>query len=102
MKERKLYSVSIKCYILNIQDIYEFIKKLIVHIPEHQFKMIRYYGVYSSKGRKLIPNYKKKKSLKSLFPLKWKNLILQTFKFEPLLCPCGATMKYEFESSHYP
>jgi hypothetical protein len=23
MKERKLYSVSIKCYILNIQDIYE-------------------------------------------------------------------------------
>jgi len=84
------------------EDIYAFIKKLIVHIPEHQFKMIRYYGVYSSKGRKLIPNYKKKKSLKSLFPLKWKNLILQTFKFDPLLCPCGATMKYEFESSHYP
>lgn len=84
------------------EDIYEFIKKLIMHIPEHQFKMIRYYGVYASKGRKLIPNYKKKKYFRSLFSLKWKNLILRTFKFEPLLCPCGATMKYEFESSYYP
>ena len=84
------------------EDIYEFIKKLIVHIPERQFKMIRYYGVYASKGRRLIPNYKKKKCFKSLFPLRWKNLILQTFKFDPLLCPCGATMKYEVESSHYP
>jgi hypothetical protein len=92
-----------KCGTITVtEDIYEFIKKLIVHIPEHQFKMIRYYGVYASKGRKLIPNYKMKISFKSLLPLKWKNLIHQTFKFDPLLCPCGATMKYEFESSHYP
>ena len=45
---------------------------------------------------------RRKMRFKSLVPLKWKNLIHQTFKFDPLLCPCGATMKYEFESSHYP
>ena len=25
---------------------YEFIKKLIIHIPEKNFKMIRYFGIY--------------------------------------------------------
>jgi hypothetical protein len=84
------------------EDIYDFIKKLILHIPEPQFKMIRYYGIYSSKGRRLIPNYKKKKFQKSLFPLRWKNLIQDTFKFNPLLCPCGATMKYDLSSSYFP
>lgn len=84
------------------EDIYEFIKKLIMHIPEHQFKMVRYYGVYSSKGRRLIPQYKKKKFQKPLFPLSWKNLIQSSFKFNPLLCPCGATMKYDLSASYFP
>ena len=45
--------------------IFEFIARLIRHIPEPQFKTIRYYGFYSSKkpktykkARKLIPDFK--------------------------------------------
>lgn len=30
------------------EDIFEFMKKLIMHIPEAQFEMIRYYGIYAT------------------------------------------------------
>ena len=29
----------------------DFIKKLIIHVPEKHFKMIRYYGIYASKPK---------------------------------------------------
>lgn len=38
--------------------VYEFIKKLIIHIPNREFKTIKYYGLYSSKGRKRRKNFK--------------------------------------------
>ena len=38
------------------EHVYEFIKKLIIHIPNREFKTIRYYGLYSSKGRKRRKN----------------------------------------------
>ena len=44
------------------EQIYEFIKKLIIHIPEKHFKTTRYYGLYSSKGKIRVPNYFKKSS----------------------------------------
>ena len=31
---------------------YEFIKKVIIHIPEKNFKMIRYFGIYSRRSKK--------------------------------------------------
>lgn len=80
--------------------IYEFIARLIRHIPEPQFKTIRYYGFYASrkhqlydKCRKLIANFKLP-FYKSL--TKWRNLILLTFKIDPLMCPkCQTVMTYE-------
>lgn len=59
--------------------IFEFISRLIRHIPDDQFKMIRYYGFYASRkhklyvyARKLIPEFKLafKKSLNI-----WRNLL---------------------------
>lgn len=81
--------------------IYEFIARLIRHIPEPQFKTIRYYGFYASKGhklykecRKLIPDFKLP-FLKSMN--RWRNLILISFKKDPLTCPkCKTIMTYEF------
>ena len=80
--------------------IFEFIARLIRHIPEPQFKTIRYYGFYASrkhklynKCRKLIADFKVSfhKSLN-----KWRNLILLTFKIDPLLCPnCKTIMTYQ-------
>lgn len=81
--------------------IFEFIARLIRHIPEPQFKTIRYYGFYASrkhrlynKCRKLIADFKVP-FLKSLN--KWRNLILISFKVDPLVCPkCKTVMTYEF------
>lgn len=41
---------------------YEFIKKLIIHIPEKNFKMVRYFGIYSrrSKGQHMREYLKSK------------------------------------------
>ena len=80
--------------------IFEFIARLIRHIPEPQFKTIRYYGFYASRKHKL---YNKCRKLIAEFKVpfynslnKWRNLILLTFNIDPLLCPkCQTVMKYE-------
>ena len=80
--------------------IFEFIGRLIKHIPEKQFKMIRYYGFYSSKSH---PLYEMAKKLidktkvafyKSL--TKWRNLMIMSFKKDPLKCSCGTIMKFQY------
>ena len=81
--------------------IFEFIARLIRHIPEPQFKTIRYYGFYSSKkpktykkARKLIPDFKVEYLKKQN---KWRNLFMITFKKDPLMCPnCNTTMTFEY------
>ena len=44
--------------------VYEFITKLIGHIPDEQFKMIRYYGAYSRKHKKKYKKYLRQQSMK--------------------------------------
>ena len=80
--------------------IFEFISRRIRHIPDEQFKTIRYYGFYSSHKHKLyntcrriIPSIKLP-LFKSLN--KWRMLILRTFKYDPLICSnCNTVMIYE-------
>lgn len=78
--------------------IFEFIARLIRHIPESNFKTIRSYGFYSSKkhplyhiARKIIHKSKVAfyKSLNA-----WRNLIMTSFKKDPLLCSCGTIMNF--------
>lgn len=42
------------------EDVFTFIKKLIIHIPEAQFKMIRYYGIYATCHHRHKTEVKKK------------------------------------------
>lgn len=80
--------------------IFEFIARLIRHIPEPQFKTIRYYGFYSSHKNKI---YEKCQKLidKTKLPFykslnKWQMLLISTFDKNPLTCDiCGNAMKYE-------
>jgi hypothetical protein len=80
---------------------FDFIKRLIIHIPESSFKMLRYYGIYcvSSKKYKLYLRLKKKMSnlqfnyLTSISK-NWRKRIKHYFHYDPLKCLCGAT--YEF------
>lgn len=74
----------------------DFIKRLIVHIPEKHYKMLRYYGIYAKHHkqeknlRKCFSN-EKRKFLRSL--LDWRNSILLSFGYDPLRCPeCGTSM----------
>jgi hypothetical protein len=76
----------------------EFIKRLIQHIPEKDFKMIRYYGVYgrhreSDKKLSHLINPEKRPFYKSF--LQWRSGILSAFGYDPLKCPkCSSTMKF--------
>lgn len=85
-------------------DALEFIKKVIVHIPEKQFKMIRYYGIYASHTQKrpyLIKMVNEKISeLKAKYRT-WRYRIMISFGHDPLSCPkCGKEM--ELTDIYYP
>ncbi|WP_097007066.1 IS91 family transposase [Lacrimispora amygdalina] len=74
----------------------DFIKRLIIHIPEKHFKMLRYYGIYAKhhkqekKLRKCLSPEKKKFLLRYL---DWRNSILLSFGYDPLCCQkCGSSM----------
>lgn len=74
----------------------EFIKKLIRHIPEKHFKMVRYYGIYArhrqsdKRIRRMIST--EKHSFYRSFN-RWRNSIYFSFGYDPLKCPsCGNLM----------
>ena len=80
--------------------IFEFIARLIRHIPEPQFKTIRYYGFYASKKHKLYDSCKKLINSIKLPIIKslnrWQLLLMRTFNINPLKCDiCNNIMKYE-------
>ncbi len=75
----------------------EFIERLIVHIPDEQFKMLRYYGIYSKKSKhddKIIKRLKSStvKLRKALS--KWRESIELTFGYDPIKCSCGHFMSF--------
>ena len=75
-----------------------FIEKLIQHIPEKHFKMIRYYGIYG-RNRK-SDNYLKRAISKEKHKIfrsfnRWRDCILLSFGYDPLTCiKCGFTMQF--------
>lgn len=76
---------------------FEFIKRVIIHIAERGFKMIRYYGIYANK-RKLKPKIMKMLNEKLVeFAKKhksWRKRIQISFGHDPLKCPkCGLDME---------
>lgn len=80
-----------------VLDVLDFIAKVIIHIPEKHFKMIRYYGIYARNNRykerkfyKFI-NEKVAEELKKL--RKWRFRILKHIGIDPLKCEkCGTQM----------
>lgn len=78
----------------------EFIKKLIIHIPENGKHNIRYYGFYANKSSKrpIIrkikwPMYTSKAIKAMISELSWRDKILKTFDYDILMCDrCGKTL----------
>jgi hypothetical protein len=76
----------------------DFIKRLIQHIPEKNFKQIRYYGLYArhrKSDKKLILAIAKEKRKLFLSFTRWRELTLLSFGYDPLQCPCcGKSMDF--------
>ena len=73
----------------------EFIKKLIIHIPDRHFKMIRYYGIYARKHKHDSILIRAVSECHRAFIQKynrWQHHIMFSFGFDPLLCECGTRM----------
>ena len=82
-------------------SVFQFIKKLIIHIPERNFKMIRYFRFYCRHNHKHLQYLKHSKRfepahlarLKSTYN-SWRKLIKFTFGHDPIKCIyCGDTLE---------
>lgn len=76
---------------------FDFIKRLIIHIPDEQFKMIRYYGIYAKKHKhssKLFLLFNKTARKFYSKYNDWRSRILLTFHRDPLKCTCGNTLTF--------
>ena len=75
--------------------VYEFIKLLIKHIPDKNFKVVRYYGIYAKKHKhsKKIFKLLNENILKIKAMLrKWQYAIELSFGYNPTKCSCGGKM----------
>lgn len=77
---------------------FEFISRLIIHIPDYNFKQIRFYGAYHNSTILKIDVAKLLTKEKANYKIKlnnWRSLILLSFKSDPLNCPvCENIMIY--------
>ena len=84
-------------YVEETIPVMEFIQRLIRHIPEKHFKMIRYGGIYArrreldKKLRRIIS--REKHPVYRSFN-QWRTSILSSFGYDPLKCECGTTMLF--------
>lgn len=78
--------------------VYEFIQKLIMHIPQPNFKYIRFYGAYHNSTKIYIDLSKMIDEDRIKFKRKlnkWRYKILTNFHIDPLICPiCREEMIY--------
>lgn len=84
-------------YVEETIPVLDFIKRLIRHIPERHFKMIRYGGLYARHRKSDECLYRaihksKHQILRSF--TEWRKCIIMSFGYDPLKCPkCGSTME---------
>lgn len=89
------------------EPIFKFMRKLLIHIPNKSFHMIRYYGFFSNKSKINLNKcssrlYKKDILNRTKQLLKWRYRIFLSFKYDPLLCSCGHVMKLDYGSCYFP
>ena len=81
---------------------YEFISRIILHIPEKNMKYIRYYGCYNestktvtSKMKEIFKKYNEKAIQLKKAITKWRLNLNVSFNIDPLKCPkCDTIMVY--------
>ena len=85
-------------YVEETIPVMEFIERLIQHIPEKHYKMIRYGGLYARHrdiDKKPAPRHIPGKAPYCTGALdQWRTAILSSFGYDPLKCECGTTMLF--------
>ena len=82
------------------ESVFDFMKKLIIHISENGKHNIRYYGFYANKSnsRPIIKDIKSpmysNSSIKSMYcELSWRDRLLKSFDYDILMCDrCGKSL----------
>jgi hypothetical protein len=76
-----------------IMDKFDFIRLLLSHIPEKNFKIVRYVGIYSRRGyRHRQTEFHEGEMV--FIKRSWREEIKKTFDYDPLLCPdCNIEME---------
>ncbi len=87
-REERTYTV--------VMDKYEFIHYVIKHIPDKNFKMVRYYGIHSRRVKKGVREVMEKLGLVVKYiikPFSWRKNIEEYTGKDPLKCEkCGGEM----------
>lgn len=86
------------------ENVFEFIKKLIMHIPDKGFQQIRYYGFYSNKFKFKVKNkslFSEKELKRMLYDTMWLIGLKKTFGYNPTLCKCGSLMFLNYDLSMF-
>jgi len=87
-------------FVVETIHIFQFIKRIIIHIPEYQFKTIRYYGFYSKKSNfhdKMVMLVHPNKIEFARKFNKWFLLSMRTFNNSPLICSkCKTVMQFQY------
>ena len=84
-------------YVEENLPVMDFIKRLIRHIPEKHYKMIRYGGLYARHreiDKKLHRAISREKHHIYRSFNQWRTAILLSFGYDPLKCECGTTMLF--------
>lgn len=77
--------------------VYDFIKNLIKHIPDKNFKVVRYYGLYAKEHKQSKKIYKllNKTQIEIREQLrKWNLSIELSFGYDPTNCSCGGKLVF--------
>src|SRR3990172_6415357 len=96
----KKQSNNMKANVTEIMSlpVLDFISRLICHIPDKNFRNIRYYGFLSNRLRsELLPLVYKLLDIKTVITTKvylsWRSMIQTAYKYDPLRCPlCKSIM----------
>lgn len=86
------------------EPVFEFMKKIVLHIADKGFQQIRYYGFYSNKFKNKITNkylFTRKELAKMRLLTYWSNGLKKAFGYTPLLCKCGSYMILNPKLSFY-
>lgn len=80
------------------EHIFDFMKKLIMHIPEAQFKMVRYYGLYATCGhhhKTSVQHMLNRDSSRHIVrKVTYRKDLIDIYNTDPFLCECGHYLEY--------